>query len=116
MRLLHMYIYTYVCDDGNAPFVLRLVDSKAVSGFAFVLNSAVLHFCSHSRMALSLALSLSLSIPLRTDAARESLAAPELDVELRRLSAYAAQISLWRTAKRFGWQPRSAFTQWATSG
>lgn len=57
-----MYIYTYVCDDGNAPFVLRLVDSKAVSGFAFVLNSAVLHFCSHSRMALSLALSLSLSL------------------------------------------------------
>lgn len=62
------------------------------------------------------ALFLSLSIPLRSEAARESLAAPELDVELRRLSAHAAQISLWRTAKRYGWQPRSAFTQWATSG
>lgn len=66
MRLLHTYIHTYVfmyiCADDNAPFVLPLVDSKAVSGFAFVLNSAVLHFCSHSRMALSLALSLSISL------------------------------------------------------
>lgn len=58
MRLLHTYKHMYVCDDDNAPFVLRHFDSKAVSGFAFVLNSAVLHFCSHSRMARSLFLSL----------------------------------------------------------